>query len=70
MSKVYQHQNINSIKINILTINFEVKPKSAVCWGVRDRALASHTGDRRFDSRGGDCLLLFADYKLRSICKS
>ena len=34
--------------------------------GVRGRALASLTGIRRFDSRGRDCLLLFADYKLRS----
>ena len=42
----------------------------AICCGVRGRALASHTGIRRFDSRGGDCLLLFADYKLRSIYKS
>ena len=41
-----------------------------VCCGVRGRALASHTGVRRFDSRGRDCLLLFADYKLRSIYKS
>ena len=39
----------------------------AVCCGVRGRALASHTGVRRRNSRGGDCLLLFADYKLRSI---
>ena len=42
----------------------------SVCCVVRDRALASHTGVRRFDSRGGDCLLLLADYKLRSIYKS
>ena len=42
----------------------------AVCCGVRGRALALHTGVRRFDSRGRDCLLLFADYKLRSIYKS
>ena len=42
----------------------------AVCCGVSGRALASHTGVRRFDSCGGDCLLLFADYKLRSIYKS
>ena len=42
---------------------------TAVCCGVRG-ALASHTGIRRFDSRGGDCCLLFADYKLRSINKS
>ena len=27
------------------------------CCDVRGRALASHTGVRRFDSRGGDCLL-------------
>ena len=33
--------------------------KTAVCYGVRDTALASHTGVRRFD-----------DYKLRSIYKS
>ena len=30
-----------------------------VCCGVRGRALASHTGVRRFDSRGVDCLLPF-----------
>ena len=42
----------------------------AVCCGVRGRALASHTGVRRFDSRSRDCLLLFADYNLRSIQKS
>ena len=41
-----------------------------VCCGVRGRALASHTGVRRFDSRGGGCILLFADYKLISIYKS
>ena len=41
-----------------------------VCCPVRAGALASHTGVRRFDSRGGDCLLLFTDYKLRSIYKS
>ena len=40
----------------------------AVCCGVRGRALASHTGVRSFDSRGGDSL--FADNKLRSIYKS
>ena len=40
----------------------------AVCSGVRGKALASHTCVfPRFDSRDGDCLLLFADYKLRSI---
>ena len=43
---------------------------SAVCCGVRGRALALHTGVRRFDSRGGNSLLLFSDYKLRSIYKS
>ena len=37
---------------------------------MRGRASASHTGVRRFDSRGGDCLLLFADYNLRSIYKA
>ena len=30
----------------------------------------SHTGVRRFRSRGGDCLLIFADNKVRSIYKS
>ena len=42
----------------------------AVCCGVRGRALASHTGVRSFDSRGRDCLLLVADYKLSSIYMS
>ena len=32
-----------------------------VCCGVRGRVFASHTGVRRFDSRGGDCLLLFLE---------
>ena len=44
--------------------------KSTVCCGARARALALHTGVRWFDSRGGDCRLLFADYKLGSIYKS
>ena len=42
----------------------------AVWCDVRGRALASHTGVRRFDSRGRNCLLLFPDYKLRTIYKS
>ena len=45
------------------------KEDFAIGCDVRCRALASHT-DRRFDSRGGDCLLLFANCKLRSIYKS
>ena len=56
---------INMDLENITTID-----KFAVCWDVRGRALTSHTGVRWFDFRGGDCLLLFADYKLRSIYKS
>ena len=44
--------------------------KREVCCGVKGRALASHNGVRKFDSLGGDCLLLFADYKLRSINKT
>ena len=32
----------------------------------RYRALISHHGVRRFDSRSGDCLLKFADCKLRN----
>ena len=37
---------------------------------AKREAMRTHTGVRRFDSRGGDRLLLFADYKLRSIFKS
>ena len=44
------------------------KKKNRVGFSVRGRTLAS--GVRRFDSRGGDCLLPFANYKLRSIYKS
>ena len=42
----------------------------AVYCDVRGKALVSHTGVGGFDSRGGDCLLLFAGYNLRSIYKS
>ena len=42
----------------------------SVCCGERSIALASHIGVRRFASRGGDCFLQFAEYKLGSIYKA
>ena len=67
MSSIY-HNMINlvlSIEIRGLPsdlVDIAVLKSSAICCGVRGRALASHTGVRSLNSRGEDCLLLFDDY--------
>ena len=62
-------QLFQSIRIVCVNTIFPIAARFTVCCGVRDRALASHTGVRRLDYRSGDCLLLFADHKLRSTTK-
>ena len=66
----YICRNINYWHFYEKIIVFFRSNKGPVCCAVRGRALASHTGVRRFHSRGIDCLLLFTDHKLRSIYKS
>ena len=63
-------ENYYKLIINLNKNIIYLKTLSTVFCGVKGRALASHTGVHRFDAGGVDSLLLFADYKLRSIYKS
>ena len=76
--RVFSFTQIIGIKFNFIFIRISLVGgvlirlylMFTVCCGVRGRAFTSHTGVRRINSRGGDGLLLFADYKLGSIYKS
>ena len=68
---IFTHSIVNKIAmICVIDDLNNTNLLNAVCCGARGRALASHTDVRGFNSRGGDCLLLFADYKLRTIYMS